>query len=394
MNRNSPRLSSFGKKGARNRGDESADQSPSPSPVPLPEKGLKAKKGSVKLGTGLQYVEVAVEKVPLSPPQSSAGGSKANSKTQYAEVLLPPNNYVEEVNECEDVPQLPQKSNKKLPSVDEPEDIWVRKPPSHPPPSLPPKTRTKSDAADSDLSAAKALRLPALLPTVTEPASHANPEVRSVSSVSKKRVATPELSRKGYEEMTVGPVSGGRETPPVEDIWKPQPVNMREHSRQQPLQYENVSLPQSRKVPLSEKQSMRISDIDQSGEGEDGYVVVNQQPSKAADTRSYENVTPGAVTQGSVTPRTSSSASKRAAYENVKNNGYYVPMTGGVPSISKQIDRTDNKTLGEELPVDRNSADEGIEYCDQHHISPCNINALYNRVVMRIKDMITQDVFA
>ena len=31
---------------------------------------------------------------------------------------------------------------------------------------------------------------------------------------------------------------------------------------------------------------------------------------------------------------------------------------------------------------------------DQHHISPCNINALSNRVVMRIRDMITQDEFA
>ena len=31
---------------------------------------------------------------------------------------------------------------------------------------------------------------------------------------------------------------------------------------------------------------------------------------------------------------------------------------------------------------------------DQHQISPCNINALQNRVVMRITDMITQDEFA
>ena len=31
---------------------------------------------------------------------------------------------------------------------------------------------------------------------------------------------------------------------------------------------------------------------------------------------------------------------------------------------------------------------------DQHQSSPCNINALENRVVMRITDMITQDVFA
>ena len=31
---------------------------------------------------------------------------------------------------------------------------------------------------------------------------------------------------------------------------------------------------------------------------------------------------------------------------------------------------------------------------DQHQISPCNIDALYNSVVMRIMDMITQDEFA
>ena len=31
---------------------------------------------------------------------------------------------------------------------------------------------------------------------------------------------------------------------------------------------------------------------------------------------------------------------------------------------------------------------------DQHQISSCNINALSNRVVMRIRDMITQDEFA
>ena len=31
---------------------------------------------------------------------------------------------------------------------------------------------------------------------------------------------------------------------------------------------------------------------------------------------------------------------------------------------------------------------------DQHQISPCNINALYNRVVMRIMDMITEDEFS
>ena len=30
---------------------------------------------------------------------------------------------------------------------------------------------------------------------------------------------------------------------------------------------------------------------------------------------------------------------------------------------------------------------------DQHQISPCNINFLYNTVVMRITDTITQDEF-
>ena len=30
---------------------------------------------------------------------------------------------------------------------------------------------------------------------------------------------------------------------------------------------------------------------------------------------------------------------------------------------------------------------------DQHQIFPCNINALQNRVVMKITDMITQDEF-
>ena len=30
---------------------------------------------------------------------------------------------------------------------------------------------------------------------------------------------------------------------------------------------------------------------------------------------------------------------------------------------------------------------------DQHQISPCNINALLNRVVMRITDMITEGEF-
>ena len=35
-----------------------------------------------------------------------------------------------------------------------------------------------------------------------------------------------------------------------------------------------------------------------------------------------------------------------------------------------------------------------IANSDQHQISPCNINALENRMVMRITNMITQDEFA
>ena len=44
-----------------------------------------------------------------------------------------------------------------------------------------------------------------------------------------------------------------------------------------------------------------------------------------------------------------------------------------------------NKTMSAFNPLSPKS--------DQHRISPCNINALYHRVVMRIKDMIRQDKF-
>lgn len=365
FNRNSPRLSSFGKKGLRHRDDDNEDQSSSPAlkkalvePV-LPEKGLKAKKGSVKLGhgTGLQYVEVAVDKGPLSPPQTSgAGGGQINNKTQYAEVLLPQNGCVQEVDECEDVPSLPRKSSKKALSLNECEDIWVRNTAANPPPLLPPKTRTKSDAADSERRAAKLGRAPAALPQDTKHAGGASPAGSSGLSVPEqatKRVATPELSRKGYEDMNLSSVSSGRATPPFkEDIWKPLPVTAREHSRQQPLAYENVSLPQRGKT--NDLQSMFISDVDEQGEGEDGYVVVNQQPSKPTDPWGYENVTPGAVTPAAVTSGASTSAVKHS-YENVSNDGTcYVPMTGGVPD-SKQTDRKNGQAAGEDNK-DRNSS--------------------------------------
>ena len=44
-----------------------------------------------------------------------------------------------------------------------------------------------------------------------------------------------------------------------------------------------------------------------------------------------------------------------------------------------------NKTMSAFNPLSPKS--------DQHRISPCNINALYHRVVMWIMDMITQDKF-
>ena len=51
------------------------------------------------------------------------------------------------------------------------------------------------------------------------------------------------------------------------------------------------------------------------------------------------------------------------------------------------------------LPVDVRHSEKSLPNplspkSDQHEISPCNINTLYNRVVMRVTDMITQGEFA
>ena len=374
--RNSPRLSSFGKKGPRHRDGENGISSDSPAPKKaliepaLLEKGLKAKKPSVKLGTGLQYVEVAVDKVPLSPPQtSSAGGGQTTNKTQYAEVLLPPNGSVEETEECEDVPTLPRKNSKR----DCAEDIWVRNTAAHPLPSLPPKTRSKGSADDFERPDAFSGQPRAPFPHNTEPAGASpadvvNPASQSGGSVSQQasqRVASPDLSRIGYEVMTLSSVSGGRATPPaVEDIWKPQPVDAREHRKQQPAAYENVCLPNRGKPPNDMPQSMVISDVDQPAEGDDGYVVINQQPSKPTDPRGYENVTPASVTPGHITPgyvtqgavtSGSSTTPVRSPYENVINDGYYMRMRGGVPD-AKQTDRKSNEAAGEHSEK-RNSSD-------------------------------------
>ena len=347
--RNSPRLSSFGKKGPRHRGDEDGEESPSPAPKKamfepvLPGKGLKAKKGSVKLasGPGLQYVEVEVDKAPLSPPQAGNAGVQTNSKTQYAEVRLPPSNEsVEEVDECEELPQLPEKENKRpCASNVEMDDIWVRNT-SNPPPSLPPKIRapSKGDALaavpESSQSTFKSGRPPAALPQDKYPTGHSSPEGQAgVTEEPPRRVATPELSRKGYEDMSLSSAAGGRamSPPPADDIWKPQALNLREHPKpKQELAYENVQLP-SRGKPANDMQSMIISDVDQQGEGEDGYVTVNTPSSKTTDARGYENVTPGASTP------------VKHNWDNISNDVSYVPMTGAVPADSAQNGRTSNQ---------------------------------------------------
>lgn len=374
FNRNSPRLSSFGKKGLRHRDGENEISSDSPAPKKaliepaLLEKGLKAKKPSVKLGTGLQYVEVAVDKVPLSPQTSSAGLGQTTNKTQYAEVLLPPNGSVEEVEECEHFPTLPRKNSRKVCALSQSEDIWVRNTTAHPLPSLPPKKRSKGSGDGFERPDAFSGRPLAPIPQHTEPAGVspadvANPASHSgdcVSQQASKGVASPDLSRKGYEVMTLSSASGGRATPPtVEDIWKPKPVDAREHRKQQPVAYENVSLPNRGKPPNNMQQSMIISDVDQPAEGDDGYVVFNQQPSKPTDPRSYENVTPavvtpGRVTQGAVTSG-SSTTPARSPYENVINDGYYVRMRGGAPD-AKQTNRNSNEAPGEHSEK-RNSSD-------------------------------------
>lgn len=349
--RNSPRLSSFGKKGPRHRGDEDGEESPNPAtkkalfePV-LPAKGLKAKKGSVKLasGTGLQYVEVEVDKVPLSPPQAPNPGVQTNSKTQYAEVRLPPSNEsVEEVDKCEELPQLPEKENKKpCASNVEMDDIWVRNT-SNPPPSLPPKIRAPvKDVApaavpESSQSTFKSGRLPAALPPDKHPAGHSSPEGQigltsqtglSVTEEPSRRVASPELSRKGYEDMSLS-----KATPPSPDVlWKPQPLKVKEYPKpKQQLAYENVQLP-NRGKPGNDTQSMIISHVDQQGEGEDGYVIVNTPTSKKTHARGYENVTPGASTP--------------VKWDNVSNDVNYVPMTGAVPADTAQNDKTSNQAV-------------------------------------------------
>ena len=357
--RNSPRLSSFGKQGPRHRGNEDREESPSPAPKKalfepvLPTKGLQAKKGSVKLasGPGLQYVEVEVDKAPLSPPQAPNLGVQTNSKTQYAEVRLPSSTEtVEEVDECEELPQLPEKENKKpCASNVEVDDIWVRNT-ANPPPSLPPKIRapSKGDApaavSESSQSTFKSERPPAALPQDKHPTGHSSPEGQTgltsqtglgVAEEPSRRVASPELSRKGYENMSLSkatPASPG----------KSQPLNVKEYPKpKQALAYENVQLP-NRGKPANDMQSMIISDVDQQGEGEDGYVIVNTSTSKTTDAGGYENVTLGASTP--------------VKWDNISNDVSYVPMTGAVPADSTQNDKTSSQAAEQDDKT--NSSDD------------------------------------
>ncbi|XP_022803974.1 caskin-2-like isoform X3 [Stylophora pistillata] len=363
--RNSPRLRSFGKKDHRFRGDQDMEPNKVLVEPNLPGKGVKANKGSVKMaaGLGLQYVEVAVDKPPLSPPQASTAGNKLSNKTNYAEVRLPTSNgSVEEVDESDEPPQLPDKGNKETTASNEMEDIWVRNT-STPPPSLPPKARalSKSDpsttACDSIELGAKSASPPASLPHFAEQSRpegppHANVTGLNATERPARRVATPELSRKGYEDMSLTPVSGGRATPPCEDIWKLQAHNIKEHPPKQGLAYENVQLTHRAKL-ASDMQSMLICDVDQPGKsvGADGYVFVNGPSSTTTtDSKGYENVTPSAPKP--VEP----------GYVNIPNEVTYLAMTGGVSAdstttrTSKQAPDEDNED------TDNDESKDGMDY--------------------------------
>lgn len=354
FNRHSARLRSFGKKERRHRNDDNEDPSSDNDSIKvlvepaLPEKGLKAKQPSIKLGTGLQYVEVAVDKNPGIPLNLYSGGGQINSKTQYTEVLLPLNAPMEEEEVCTDVPTLPRKNSQKLSTFGKSEDIWVRNTPDNRLPSLPPKTRTKSQASDSDRPVTQSTHPPAHLPQDSL-------NLEGVTGTPKP-AASPALSRKGYEEMNLTLLPDGRETPPmVEDIWKPQPTDSRGH-KHQPLAYENVSVLSHRAKSPNDLHGVLISEVGQQGEGDDDYILVNQQPSKPADPRAYENVTPGRhtagyVTQGSVTSG-ASTLPVNGSYENIsipKKDCNYVSMKGVPDSSDSNGSHSDREAFDYEI---------------------------------------------
>lgn len=348
FSRNSPRLRSFGKKERRHRDDDNEDPSSDTDSIKalvepaLPEKGLKAKQPSIKMGTGLQYVEVAVEENPASPLNLYSGGGQIKGKTQYSEVLLPLNAPMEEEEVCTEVPTLPRKNSTKLSTFGKSEDIWVRNTPDTRLPSLPPKTRTKSQASDSERPVTQSAHPQDSFPQTRSQDSFPQDSLNLVGVTGpSKPVVSPALSRKGYEEMNSALLPGGRETPPmVEDVWKPQPTNSEGH-KHQPLAYENVSLLSHNAKAPNDSQSVVISEVDQQGEADDDYILVNQQLSKPTDPRAYENVTPGRLTTGYVTQESVTSGAStppvNRSYENIstpKKDWNYVSMKEGVPDSS------------------------------------------------------------
>lgn len=361
--RNSPRLKSFGKKDHRSRGDQDVESDKVLVEPVLPVKGVKAQKGSVKMAAdpGLQYVEVAVDKPPSSPPQAFIAGNKLNNKTNYAEVRLPSSNgLVEEVNESDEAPQLPDKENKTASTANEMEDIWVRNT-STPPPSLPPKIRELAKGAapiaacDSIEPGAKSGRPPASLPHPAGQSRAEGPHHASGTGLDTgqpaRRVATPELSIR-YEDMSLTPASGGRATPPSEDIWKLQPHDIREHPPKQGLAYENVQLTHRAKPPC-DMQSMLICDVDQPvgvGVGADGYVVVNGPSSQTTNSKGYENVASNAPKP--VGPE----------YANISNKVAYLAMTGGMSADSTSTRTSKQAPDDDNEDSDNDEGKDGMDY--------------------------------
>ena len=144
--------------------------------------------------------------------------------------------------------------------------------------------------------------------------------------------------------MSLTPASGGRATPPSEDIWKLQPHDIREHPPKQGLAYENVQLTHRAKPPC-DMQSMLICDVDQPvgvGVGADGYVVVNGPSSQTTNSKGYENVASNAPKP--VGPE----------YANISNKVAYLAMTGGMSA-----DSTSTRTSKQAPDDDNEDSDNG-----------------------------------
>ena len=294
--RNSPRLSSFGK--VEHKSSSSYEEESDRHSVPngsqsdrTPVNNGIQQRGSVKKPEQkLQYIEVAVNQ--NSPPANSQGASCAiASKTQYTEVVLSsgdndrcvlgaPNGYVEEVDLSDEPPSLPTKEHQNKGTAAE--DIWVR---NTTVPTLPPKARARTKTPNGR----QPLEVPPL--QVTQPENAATPELLRVEAAKPTKTATPELSRKAYEVMsspvkeTPSPQLSRKVEPAVVTHDQKEPPEKRPH----PIQYENVAL-KGRSVQYP--QSMIISDVDQGdSEDQEGYVFISQRSNTVSAT-GYENVTP------------------------------------------------------------------------------------------------------